>query len=140
MSNAPDTTNSNNASIASTATTVPSVLFVCVKNGGKSVMAEGLLRQAAGDTIEVHSAGTRPGTAVNTLSGDWRTIFVTSRGHGENPDRTPSATICLILKHGPPGGRGRISPVTRILERRIREKENCFLPGKSRGFHSLMSR
>jgi len=46
----------------------PSVLFVCVKNGGKSVMAEGLLRQAAGDTIEVHSAGTRPGTAVNTLS------------------------------------------------------------------------
>ncbi|NLE78718.1 MAG: low molecular weight phosphatase family protein [Rhodococcus sp.] len=45
----------------------PSVLFVCVKNGGKSVMAEGLLRQAAGDTIEVHSAGTRPGTAVNTL-------------------------------------------------------------------------
>ena len=46
----------------------PSVLFVCVKNGGKSVMAEGLLRQAAGDAIEVHSAGTRPGTAVNVLS------------------------------------------------------------------------
>lgn len=46
----------------------PSVLFVCVKNGGKSVMAEGLLRQAAGNAIEVHSAGTRPGTAVNTLS------------------------------------------------------------------------
>lgn len=46
----------------------PSVLFVCVKNGGKSVMAEGLLRQAAGDAIEVHSAGTRPGTTVNALS------------------------------------------------------------------------
>lgn len=46
----------------------PSVLFVCVKNGGKSVMAEGLLRQAVGDAIEVHSAGTRPGTAVDTLS------------------------------------------------------------------------
>lgn len=46
----------------------PSVLFVCVKNGGKSVMAEGLLRQASGDAIEVHSAGTRPGTAVNALS------------------------------------------------------------------------
>ncbi|MGB3696849.1 MAG: low molecular weight phosphatase family protein [Gordonia sp. (in: high G+C Gram-positive bacteria)] len=46
----------------------PSVLFVCVKNGGKSVMAEGLLRQVAGDAIEVHSAGTRPGTAVNALS------------------------------------------------------------------------
>ncbi|HIW67420.1 MAG TPA: low molecular weight phosphatase family protein [Candidatus Dietzia merdigallinarum] len=48
----------------------PSVLFVCVKNGGKSVMAEGLLRQAAGDAIEVHSAGTRPGTAVNALSAE----------------------------------------------------------------------
>ena len=46
----------------------PSVLFVCVKNGGKSVMAEGLLRQAAGEEIEVHSAGTRPGTVVNSLS------------------------------------------------------------------------
>lgn len=46
----------------------PSVLFVCVKNGGKSVMAQGLLRQAAGDAIEVHSAGTSPGTAVNALS------------------------------------------------------------------------
>lgn len=46
----------------------PSVLFVCVKNGGKSVMAEGLLRHLAGDAIEVHSAGTRPGTAVNALS------------------------------------------------------------------------
>ncbi len=46
----------------------PSVLFVCVKNGGKSVMAEGLLRQASGDAIEVHSAGTRPGTTVNPLS------------------------------------------------------------------------
>lgn len=46
----------------------PSVLFVCVKNGGKSVMAEGLMREAAGDTVEVHSAGTHPGTAVNALS------------------------------------------------------------------------
>lgn len=45
-----------------------SVLFICVKNGGKSVMAEGLLRQTAGDAIEVHSAGTRPGAAVNALS------------------------------------------------------------------------
>lgn len=48
----------------------PSVLFVCVKNGGKSVMAAGLLRQVAGDAIEVHSAGTRPGTTVNALSAE----------------------------------------------------------------------
>ncbi|MET9325231.1 low molecular weight phosphatase family protein [Tsukamurella sp. NPDC003166] len=47
---------------------VPSVLFVCVKNAGKSQMAAGLMRAAAGTTIEVHSAGTRPGIAVNDLS------------------------------------------------------------------------
>jgi arsenate-mycothiol transferase len=46
----------------------PSVLFVCVKNGGKSQMAAGLMRQLAGDTVTVHSAGTTPGAAVNDLS------------------------------------------------------------------------
>ncbi|TLG08845.1 low molecular weight phosphatase family protein [Nocardia cyriacigeorgica] len=46
----------------------PSVLFVCVKNGGKSQMAAGLMRQAAGDRVEVHSAGTAPGAALNELS------------------------------------------------------------------------
>ncbi|BBY26348.1 low molecular weight phosphatase family protein [Mycolicibacterium sediminis] len=48
--------------------TTPSVLFVCVKNGGKSQMAAGLMRQLAGDTVEVHSAGTAPGATVNGLS------------------------------------------------------------------------
>ena len=48
--------------------TKPSVLFVCVKNGGKSQMAAGLMRQLAGDRVEVHSAGTAPGNAINALS------------------------------------------------------------------------
>ncbi|MCV7432626.1 MULTISPECIES: arsenate-mycothiol transferase ArsC [Mycolicibacterium] len=51
-----------------TTASTPSVLFVCVKNGGKSQMAAGLMRQIAGDTVEVHSAGTKPGSAVNDLS------------------------------------------------------------------------
>ena len=38
----------------------PTVLFVCKSNRGKSQMAEALLRHAAGDAVEVHSAGTRP--------------------------------------------------------------------------------
>ena len=46
----------------------PSVLFVCVKNGGKSQMAAGLMTKIAGDTAQVYSAGTKPGTAVNDLS------------------------------------------------------------------------
>ena len=48
----------------------PSVLFVCVKNGGKSQMAAALMRQLAGDRVEVHSAGTRPGSTVNALSAE----------------------------------------------------------------------
>ena len=46
----------------------PSVLFVCVKNGGKSQMATGLMRKVAGDAVQVYSAGTKPGAAVNDLS------------------------------------------------------------------------
>ena len=48
----------------------PSVLFVCVKNGGKSQLAAGLMRLEAGDRISVSSAGTKPGTAINALSGE----------------------------------------------------------------------
>ena len=48
----------------------PSVLFVCVKNGGKSQMAAGLMAERAGDTITVESAGTKPGSAVNGLSAE----------------------------------------------------------------------
>ena len=48
----------------------PAVLFVCVKNGGKSQMAAGLMRQLVGDTVDVYSAGTKPGTAVNALSAE----------------------------------------------------------------------
>ncbi len=48
--------------------TRPSVLFVCVKNAGKSQMAAALMRQACRDAIEVHSAGTRPGSALNAAS------------------------------------------------------------------------
>ncbi|SJN25252.1 Arsenate reductase [Micrococcus lylae] len=48
----------------------PSVLFVCKKNGGKSQMAAALMEQLAGDAVEVHSAGTHPGTAINALSAE----------------------------------------------------------------------
>jgi arsenate-mycothiol transferase len=48
--------------------TKPSVLFVCVRNGGKSQMAAGLMRQAAGETVDVYSAGTKPGAEINALS------------------------------------------------------------------------
>lgn len=46
----------------------PSVLFVCVKNGGKSQMAAALMNSLADGTIEVRSAGTHPGDKINSLS------------------------------------------------------------------------
>ncbi|WP_440902003.1 arsenate-mycothiol transferase ArsC [Actinosynnema sp.] len=47
---------------------VPTVLFVCVKNAGKSQMAAALMRQRYGGTVRVLSAGTRPGSALNEES------------------------------------------------------------------------
>ena len=48
------------------------VLFVCVKNGGKSQMAAGLLQKLLTDRhttgIEVGSAGTKAGSKLNGLS------------------------------------------------------------------------
>ncbi len=48
----------------------PSVLFVCVKNGGKSQMAAGLMNKIAGDSVATASAGSKPGSAVNALSAE----------------------------------------------------------------------
>ena len=44
---------------------IPSVLFVCVHNAGRSQMAAGLLAHLAGDRIDVRSAGTQPRENIN---------------------------------------------------------------------------
>ncbi|WP_025273641.1 arsenate reductase ArsC [Haloglycomyces albus] len=44
---------------------IPSVLFVCVHNAGRSQMAAGWLRHLAGNRVEVRSAGSDPADAVN---------------------------------------------------------------------------
>ena len=46
----------------------PSVLFVCVHNAGRSQMAAGFLKHLAGDRVEVLSAGSAPGPAVNPMA------------------------------------------------------------------------
>lgn len=46
----------------------PSVLFVCVGNGGKSQMAAALAEKYAGSQIGIYSAGTTPGTSLNQES------------------------------------------------------------------------
>jgi arsenate reductase len=43
----------------------PNVLILCTGNSARSQMAEGILRAAAGNLIEVHSAGSNPSGRVN---------------------------------------------------------------------------
>ena len=47
---------------------MPSVLFVCVHNAGRSQMAAGWLRHLAGDRIEVRSAGSAPAASINPVA------------------------------------------------------------------------
>jgi len=43
----------------------PSILILCTGNSCRSHMAEGILHAAAGDTIDVHSAGSNPAGYVH---------------------------------------------------------------------------
>ncbi|MFI9559403.1 arsenate reductase ArsC [Nonomuraea endophytica] len=47
---------------------MPSVLFVCVHNAGRSQMAAGWLRDLAGDRVEVRSAGSAPADQINPVA------------------------------------------------------------------------
>ena len=44
---------------------VPTVLFVCVHNAGRSQMAAALLERHAGERVQVRSAGSAPSEALN---------------------------------------------------------------------------
>lgn len=46
-------------------TEIPTVMFLCVHNAGRSQMAAGWLRHLAGDRVQVLSAGSKPATEVN---------------------------------------------------------------------------
>ena len=45
---------------------VPTVLFVCVQNAGRSQMAGAILRRLAGDAVRVRTAGSRPAAEVRS--------------------------------------------------------------------------
>ncbi|WP_182882118.1 MULTISPECIES: arsenate reductase ArsC [unclassified Microbispora] len=49
---------------------IPSVLFVCVHNAGRSQMAAGWLAHLAGDRVQVRSAGSAPAERVNPAAVD----------------------------------------------------------------------
>lgn len=45
----------------------PTILFACIHNSGRSVAAQELARHYGGDAIEVHSAGSEPGSHINPV-------------------------------------------------------------------------
>uniref|UniRef100_UPI003FA7906E arsenate reductase ArsC n=1 Tax=Rhodococcus sp. H36-A4 TaxID=3004353 RepID=UPI003FA7906E len=47
---------------------IPSVLFVCVHNAGRSQMAAGFLSDLANGTVEVRSAGSTPAERINSIA------------------------------------------------------------------------
>ena len=46
----------------------PTVLILCTGNSCRSHLAEGILRRAAGDLMEVHSAGSNPAGYVHPMA------------------------------------------------------------------------
>ena len=47
---------------------MPSALFVCVHNAGRSQMAAGFLRALSGGAVEVRSAGSMPADRINPVA------------------------------------------------------------------------
>jgi len=47
---------------------IPTVLFVCVHNAGRSQMAAGYVRALAGDRVRVLSGGSEPAAAINPVA------------------------------------------------------------------------
>jgi arsenate-mycothiol transferase len=88
----------------------PTVLFVCVKNGGKSQMAAGLMRQAVGDAVSVDSAGTRAGVGLNALSvqslADVGVDISAERPQQLTDDLVRAANLVVVL-----GGEATVEPV-----------------------------
>ncbi|GAB3305550.1 arsenate-mycothiol transferase ArsC [Pseudoclavibacter terrae] len=83
-------------------TTSPrNIVFVCQKNGGKSQMAAALMRSVAGPEVQVTSAGTKPGTALNQQSVDSLAEIGVSVGDEHPKQLTPemidAADLIVVL-------------------------------------------
>jgi len=64
----------------------PSILILCTGNSCRSHMAEGILRSAAGDLLDVHSAGSKPSGYVHPMAIEvMREIGIDISGHTSKP-------------------------------------------------------
>ncbi|MFW0773657.1 low molecular weight phosphatase family protein [Paenarthrobacter nitroguajacolicus] len=91
----------------------PAVLFVCSKNGGKSQLAAGLMRDLAGDDVTVYSAGTKPVESLNSQAVDSLTeLGIDVTGEYPKPvtdDVLNTVDVVIVLgteaKLDPPAGK-----------------------------------
>ena len=88
----------------------PSVLFLCVKNGGKSQIAAALMRQLAGSSVEVLSAGTAPGGTVNAEARE-SVEQVGATMEGEYPKPIDPAVLARVDRVVVLGSQAHVEPV-----------------------------
>ncbi|MGW2254970.1 arsenate reductase ArsC [Kitasatospora sp. NPDC001660] len=122
---------------------VPSVLFVCVHNAGRSQMAAAFLTRLGGDRVQVRSAGSAPAETVNpavvealaevgvdisaetpkvlTVEAVQASDVVITMGCGDACPFFPGKTY-LDWKLEDPAGRGvdAVRPIRDQIEQRIR--------------------
>jgi len=83
---------------------VPTVLFVCVQNAGRSQLAAGILRQLAGESVVVRTAGSEPaGEVRHTVVGALDEIGVTLAGEFPKPltdDAVRAADVVVTMGCG----------------------------------------
>lgn len=92
---------------------LPSVLFICVKNGGKSQMAAALMRHRAAQAqtqIAIHSAGTKPGQSINQLS-EAVTAELGADMSGETPQAIDPELLATVDRVIVLGDEAQVEPV-----------------------------
>ncbi len=72
------------------------VLFLCTGNSARSIFAESLLRQAAGERFCVHSAGTMPSSELNPIAVEML------RDKGHDVGALESKNISVFQSHDAP--------------------------------------
>ena len=82
----------------------PAVLILCTGNSCRSHLAEGILRAAAGDLVEVHSAGSKPAGYVHPKAIEvMREIGLDISGHTSKPlsefRHRPVTTVITVCDH-----------------------------------------
>ena len=83
---------------------IPSVLFVCVHNAGRSQIAAALLRHHAMGRVEVRSAGSAPGQQVNpaalTVLEEWGINVTDAQPSKLDPSKVEQSDVVVTMGCG----------------------------------------